>query len=342
MAGSGSAAVAAKPMTGDELGKRFVQCWGFYNDAKWDDFKGCYANDATSETPGTDMPKMVGAGAIADDTKTVKTAIPDDKGENLLVLVNGHNVVGVTKTYGTNSGVWKTPMGDMPPSNNKVGIFFAQQMELGDDGKVKHEWDWFDLATIMGQMKPDPKHPVRAPMEKAPMATEIVVAKDDATEKANVETAKKLAEAFSKHDVKAVGDLLADDAVWSEQSMPKDETKKELLENEPKFWKAFSDMKITPDKVWAAGDYVAATGTMEGTNDGDLPMMGLKKTGKHVSVPHLVVFKLKDGKIKNAWLFSQGIAFASQLGMMPPTDKKDEKKDAKDAKDTKAPAPAKK
>ena len=318
--GSGSAAAPAKPMTADELAKRVDQCWGYYNDAKWDDFKNCYTADAIGETPGAGRPALNGNAAIVDDVKAYKTAIPDDKGEVFFELVSGHNMVVVANTIGTNSGPLKMGPTEMPPSGKKVGSLFAQVLDMTDDGKVKHEWDFFDMGTMMGQMKPDPKHAVRAPMDKAPMAKEVVVAKDDAGEKANMETAKKAAEAFSKHDAKAFGDFLADDVVWSEQPMPKDENKKETLANAQAFWKAFSDVKIVPGQVWAGGDYVAALANMEGTNDGDLPMMGLKKTGKKISIPHLAIFKIKDGKIHNAWIFDQGMGFMMQLGLMPAMD----------------------
>ena len=72
---------------------------------------------------------------------------------------------------------------------------------------------------------------------------------------------------------------------WSEQPQPKDVTKKELMTELPAMWKGFSDLKFTVTDSWAAGDYVAALETFDGTNDGDLPMMHVKKTGKKVSLP---------------------------------------------------------
>ncbi len=347
MAGSGSAA-APKPMTAEDESKRFEACWGFYNTAKWDDFKGC-------ESPGMPMPPMTGGDAIVAGAKAFKDAIPDDHGDAVLELISGHTIIAVTATWGTNTGELKVPGMTMPASKNKVGAMFAQVIEWDDSGKAKKEWDFFDMATMMGQMKPDPKHPVRAALDKSPMPKEVVIAKDDANEKANTELVKKTAEAFSKHDAKAFGDLLADDVKWSEQAQPKDSDKKGTVANAQAFWKAFSDVKITPTQTWAAGDYVAVVATMDGTNDGDLKDMGLKKTGKKISVPHLGVFKVQGGKVKAAWIFDQGMAFAMQLGLMPPPgagggekkdekagEKKDEKKAPEKKDEKKAPAPEKK
>jgi predicted ester cyclase len=316
-AGSGSAA-ATKPLTADDISKRFEQCWGYFDDAKWDDFTGCYANDASYEMPGGPGPGLVGAKAIVEDVKMFKTTFPDLKGDTQLELINGHTIVAVTLVTGTMTGDMKTPMGDLPATKNKIGLYTTQVMDVNDQGQATHEAEYVDMATMLGQMKPDPKHPVRPAMDKLPMAKEVVIAKDDQKEKDNVAVTQKVAEAFSKHDAKAFGDLLADDVVWSEQFMPKDTNKKETIANAQDFWKAFPDVKLAADKQIAAGDYVATVGTLEGTNTGDSAMMHLKKTGKSVKLPFLMIQKIDGGKVKTSALFDQSMAFAMQLGLMPP------------------------
>ena len=68
----------------------------------------------------------------------------------------------------------------------------------------------------------------------------------------------------------------------------------------------------------AAGDYVIAVEEFEGTNDGDLPAMKLKKTAKGVALPVLVVHKIEAGKIKAVWVFYQRLGLAELLGVLPP------------------------
>ena len=67
----------------------------------------------------------------------------------------------------------------------------------------------------------------------------------------------------------------------------KDETKKDLATDLPQMWKAFSDLKFTVGDSWAAGDYVAATESFDGTNDGDHADDASEKDGKEgfVAVP---------------------------------------------------------
>jgi len=317
-AGSGSAGSgsAAKPLTGDEIAKRFEQCWAFFGDAKWDDFKSCYGPDAMYEMPGGPFPPVHGNAAILDYVKTYKATFPDLKGENQLELISGHTIVAVTLLEGTMTGAMKTPTGDLAATKNKIGLFTSQVIDVSDAGQATHEWEFVDFATMLGQMKANPK--VRAAVDKLPMPKQVVIAKDDDKEKANLAAAKKVMDAFNAHDAKAFGELLADDAVWSDQTAAKDQDKKQMLSTAQAFWKSFSDVKLVADKQWAAGDYVATVGTLQGTNDGDLADMHVKKTGKKVSLPYLEIEQYEGGKQKRAWLFDQSMAFAQQLGLTPP------------------------
>jgi predicted ester cyclase len=145
-----------------------------------------------------------------------------------------------------------------------------------------------------------------------------VIAKDDAAEQANVAVVKQAVDAFNKHDAKAYAALLADDSVWSEQEEPKDWNKAETMADHEQGWKAFSDLKLDPTTMWAAGDYVVAIGALDGTNDGPLPMMA-KPTKKHVSLPFLTIHEIESGKIAKTWVFAQGMAFMQQLGLLPAT-----------------------
>ncbi len=321
-AGSGSAAAGsgsavAKGRTPEDMQKFFEACWAHFNDAKWGDFKNCYAADAVGETPGLGAPPLTGNTAITDYAKAYKAAFPDMTGEIQFEMISGNTIIAATLTHGTNSAAMKLPgMPEMPATNKKSGNYFTQVIELDDAGKVKHEWDFYDLMTTMGQINPQKgAQPVRAAIEKLMGPKEVVVTKDDDKEKANLATAAKFFEAFNKHDAKAVGDLADDKLVWSEAANAKDDTKAEFLKSIEGLWKSFSNVKFTVGKSWAAGDYVAHVASFDGTNDGD-GMMG-KKTGKKISEPFLQIEKIEGGKLTMAWVIYQNMGFMMQMGMMP-------------------------
>ena len=152
-------------------------------------------------------------------------------------------------------------------------------------------------------------------MDKGEAMPKIVIAKNDETEKKNVETDKASADTFSKHDLAAADSFLADDVVIHDMTAPKDLTKKENSEMSKQFMNAFSDAKLNISSMWGAGDYVVSVGTFDGTNDGDFPAMRLKKTGKKVSLPFFGIDRFEGGKIKENWLIFDTAAFAAQLGM---------------------------
>lgn len=326
MMGAGSAsAVETKPAppppppakTAEEKAARYQECWGFFNDGKWDDMKSCYTADAIAEQPGSPLPPAQGVDAIIAQEKGEKDAFPDLKGDLQLVLVGDKYVVGVALLQGTNTGPMKSPMGEMPATKKKVGLLLGHVIEFNDQAQATHEWGFEDTGTMMAQLGKS-KMPARKAMTKGwAKTTEVVIAKGDDAEKANVAAFQATVDAFNKHDIKAFGDMLAKDVVWSDQGSPKDLDQKGAIADTKNFWKAFSDIKITPDQLFGAGSYVVMTGNIAGTNDGDMPAMKMKKTGKSFSSPFLHVVKIEGGKIKGSWIFFDSTSMASQLGMMP-------------------------
>jgi ketosteroid isomerase-like protein len=172
---------------------------------------------------------------------------------------------------------------------------------------------------MMSQLGLLPKEagPHRAAMEKGmDGAPVIVIATDDAKEKANLAAVTKSNAAFDAHKLADMSALMSDDAVESDQASEKDTVGKKDIEKGAKmFLESFSDGKLVKPDLWGAGDYVVTLSTFEGTNDHDMGPM--KKTGKKVSIPVAEVSLVKDGKISHFWRFYSSFDFAQQLGMMP-------------------------
>jgi steroid delta-isomerase-like uncharacterized protein len=309
-----AAVVAGKPKPPDELAKRYVECWGFYNASKWDDFKTCYAPGAIFELPGLGSPQLDIDTQIT-ETKRQRVDFPDDHGELELVIAADTTVIGVALITGTSSGT-----SGKVPSGKKVGIYLAQVVEY-DGAGAKHDAAFFDATTIMSQVGIS-KLPARPTADK-PRPKTVVIAKGSDAEKANAAVVEKLLEAIRKGDGKAVGELVADDLVWSEHALDKDLDKKSLVPRLAELRKGFHDFNLDIGTVWFAGDYVVVRGRLEGENDGDVPAMGIKKTGKRIAVPYLGVFKVDAGKVKSASLFWQRAAFTAQLGLDAPPKKSD-------------------
>src|SRR5206468_1646980 len=133
-------------------------------------------------------------------------------------------------------------------------------------------------------LSPGPARPVmtKGPIAGAPV---IVVSTDSATEKANLAAVQQEMEAFNKHDVAGAVGTAGDDTVEMDQATSEDTKGRAKIEAGLKdLFGSFSDVKLTALAAYSAGDYVLVLGKFNGTNDGDMPMMKMKKTGKKVDV----------------------------------------------------------
>ena len=318
---------AVNPVTDQDRVQWYQDCWNDFNAHKWDDFKKCYADNATSAQGGYGKADLTGPDAIVAGSQDFAKSFPDGMGEPQLILVNGNKIASLYVVKGTNSGPLKAPDGkEMPPTNKKFGLLVGHYIESGPAAnsetvggairslRVVKEVAVMDGGTLANQLGLS-KNPARPVMDKGAAMPQVVIAKNDDTERKNVELDKAAAEAFTKHDLAAADSFLADDVVTHDMTSPKDLTKKENSDMSKQFMTAFSDAKLNISSMWGAGDYVAVIGIFEGTNDGDFPAMQLKKTGKKVSLPFIGIDRFEGGKIKENWLIFDTAAFAAQLGM---------------------------
>ena len=312
---------APVPLVGEALGKRFIECHGYWSASDKEKFKGCYAKDATSRFVDSMMPELKGTDAIVGNAMDFHAAFPDGKNVPQLVLVNGRNVASVVWFTGTNTAPMKMGGQEMPATGKKVGMNMLHMVTFNDANQATEEWWLMDdttLGTQLGMPGSEGGRPVADKgMEGAP---KIVVASDSDAEKANHASYQKATASFNSHDLKAMMADWAPDAVESDQASPADTVgTKDIEKNTKMFLTAFPDGKLTTLKSWAAGDYVVAVGTFTGTNTGAMGPM--KKTGKPVSLTVGEVTHLEAGKVKHLWRFYNGHSMAVQLGWAPDPSK---------------------
>ncbi len=309
---------AAPPVkTGAERVAWYQDCWRRFNEKDWNALQNCYTEQAVSEHPGGMPPVLSGRAAIIDFDKQQAEAFPDRRGDVLLVLGNGSHLASVAVFTGTNDGPMPGPDGKpLAATHKKFGFYLAHTVETDAAGATAtSEGLYADDTTMMVQLGlvKAPARPVMTATGAAPM---VVVARNDDTERANVAAYRAIDDAWNRGDMKAFTALMADDYKGIDITAPADQNKKETLATLAGYRKAFPDVKLNISQVWGAGDYVAATGTLTGTNTGPAPMMGVKKpTGKAVSVKFLEIAKYVNGKMSEDWTFFNSADFAAQLGI---------------------------
>lgn len=303
--------------TADERVQIYKACWDQFNNKQWELFQSCYADNAVSEAVDSNPPSTTGRAAIVERARVESAAFPDRRGELRIVLVNGDRMASIALYTATNTG--PLPPGpdgkEMAPTNRTIGMLVAHTLELDPTGAYAvRESTYVDEGTLLAQLGLSP-----APARKAEKATgapaEVVLARDDDKERANIDVVRRSFAALNAHDVKGVADTQAAAYTGMDIAVPADMDKAASLASLKEMFTSFPDVKIRPVTMWAAGDYVVVTGTFEGTNLGDIPSMGVKKTGKRVSAHFFELFKLENGLIRQDWLFYNSAAIAAQLGL---------------------------
>ena len=79
---------------------------------------------------------------------------------------------------------------------------------------------------------------------------------------------------------------------------------------------AFPNYELIADDMVAEGDKVVVRSTFRGTHKGDL--MGIAPTGKQVTMPTILIYRLADDKIVEHWMQADALGMMQQLGVIPP------------------------
>jgi predicted ester cyclase len=74
---------------------------------------------------------------------------------------------------------------------------------------------------------------------------------------------------------------------------------------------AFPAYELIAEDLIAEGDRVAMRGEFQGVHRG--PFAGIAPTGRTVSAPLMIVYRIQDGRIAEHWLYFDGAALVAQL-----------------------------
>jgi steroid delta-isomerase-like uncharacterized protein len=124
-------------------------------------------------------------------------------------------------------------------------------------------------------------------------------------------------EAFSRGDLDVIDELVADNFVNHDPTLPLDlppgrEGFKELVN----FYRsAFPDAQVTVENQIAEGDKVATRWTGRGTHQGDFA--GLPATGKQATITGITIDRIEGGRIVESWNEANQLGLLQQLGAIP-------------------------
>jgi ketosteroid isomerase-like protein/predicted ester cyclase len=321
-------------------------CWSAFDDGDEKKMKACYADNFT-HTDIDNLPpqELKGADALIERRKMIRVSFPNLKHHLGLIFVNGNDAVVVGSAQGKNTG----ELTGQPATNKDLGLIFGHILKTDDIGKAIKSAIYADQGSFahqMGLLPPEAGDRHRDAWDaKAWGTTKVVVSSGDATEKKNLEAARRFHAAFNEHNIDKVIELYSDKVMFRYVPDKKDlEGKDAVKKGLEDYYKISSDVRAKTKWIWAAGDYVLSTSTVSGTNDGAFPDGGGEATNKKFTVEELEVLKMDTGRVSEQWLFQNSYKFAVQLGLAldPEAMAAKAKEDAEEAsKDQPAEASAK-
>lgn len=135
----------------------------------------------------------------------------------------------------------------------------------------------------------------------------------------NKRLVRRLHEAvWNEGNMDVVDELIAEEYVEHNPVFPEGIRGREAYKaNVASFRGAFSGFEIVTEDVIAEGDIVVVRHTGRGTHDGEF--MGIEPTGNSVEIPGVVVLRVEDEQIAEAWVNVDALGLLAQLGaVMPP------------------------
>jgi steroid delta-isomerase-like uncharacterized protein len=112
---------------------------------------------------------------------------------------------------------------------------------------------------------------------------------------------------------RAVAETFAPECVL--HSPEGDVTREEYIQASIRFFSTMPDYSCTIEDTISEGDSVAMRIIMRGTRqDTDL---GIPATGKKLEIRAAVIFHFADGKVVEAWRYSDRLSVMQQLGVIP-------------------------
>ena len=159
-----------------------------------------------------------------------------------------------------------------------------------------------------GQPAQPPGDTPAAPAQPIPAATDQMSANKDLVR-------RYLSEVLSAGKLDVLDQLLAPDFVDSTPGAPKDVRGPEVIRAaQARARKIFPEVSYTVEDLIAEGDKVAARYTVRATGRAD------SGPGPKVEVTGITIFRIADGKIREAWIINDQIEMFLQLGysLQPP------------------------
>jgi steroid delta-isomerase-like uncharacterized protein len=141
---------------------------------------------------------------------------------------------------------------------------------------------------------------------------------DPALTEANLATMKRAFEALARKDLDACVALLTPDFKINLAGVPYQASgHKAWLSNAGQMIRAFPDLSVHIDDMFASGDKVTVRVRFTGTQTGDF--LGVPPSGKRIDYESQEIYRFEDGKLAEEWICSDTMTMMTQIGAVSPS-----------------------
>ena len=271
-----------------DLVKNFADAWTQHNPDAIDDLftkDGIYEDIAAGESwQGTDKIKNL--------MKSTLEAIPNFNVKINQWFSDKDKVSCEWIMTGTQSGNFPNI-----PETGKSFSVRGSSVILLENGKIKHWTDYYDMYTFLHQLDAIPEP----------------VTKEDAEVEKNKSMIQEYIDEMNKRNENFLNDYFAANYVYHGQNGDLDSEGFKKMHH--MFLTAFPNAVMKAEDIIAAGDKVITRWKFHGTQKG--MFMGIKPTGKEVTIKGIIISQFKNGKVVEEWEEANGVSLMQQLGILP-------------------------
>ena len=133
----------------------------------------------------------------------------------------------------------------------------------------------------------------------------------------NVATIRRFWDGFNSHNLDIWDEVCAPDFLNHDPGLPTPDVDLATIKQTiaQLMFGAFPDMQAIEQDLFADGDKVVTRRILQGTHQGE--SMGIAPTGKAVIAGGVWLSHLRDGKIKEQWVYFDALGLLQQVGAKP-------------------------
>ncbi len=246
-------------------------------------------------------------GFINEHLKPIYASFPDYHVVNEIEVANGDWVAATGILTGTLQDEWLGV-----PTNGKPLVLRYSDFWRVDNGKLAENWVMADNLGVMQQLADAEAEP----WSTVPKLTHLT-SEEPTSGQENIELVHRMVDSLNATDVDAQDEFWTEGMIWHGPPGFGDIHGIEAFKGEVlgQFFGAFPDFHGEIEIEIADNDWVAATGVVTGTHQGD--WFNIPPTGKPMEMRYSDFWRIENGRLAENWVMIDHVGVLRQLGVDP-------------------------